>query len=291
MQDIEKIINWFYEKKSKGVTYSMINRYGVNNSNGIESYDCSSAIYYACISAFNRVDDWARSTATLPNFLENLGFEQIAFNKSWNAQRGDIIIWAEKIGKSGATAHTGIFTDNSHIIHCNYKNNGITEDSESSLMYLYNRNWIVFRLIEKENKDVEDISIRKMVLNDRAIDNLPNFCIDRNNVGNTVNYIGFVVTLTKKWNDYYYSQYLNGWVHESAFEDIIDCNFKATLKNKDYSIDNLPWTKRTNKWYKHDSVSDKHLGKEFTISAKTQENGGYYYIHELAKWVDNRAFL
>lgn len=291
MQEIEKIIDWFNEKKSKGVTYSMKNRYGVNNSNGKESYDCSSAIYYACISAFNRVDDWARSTSTLPNFLENLGFEQIAFNKSWNAQRGDIIIWAEKIGKSGPSAHTGIFTDSSHIIHCNYNNNGITEDSESSLMYLYNRNWLVFRLMKKENKDVEDILIRKMVLNDRAIDNLPNFCPDRNNVGNTVNYIGFVVTLTKKWNDYYYSKYLNGWVHESAFEDIIDCNFKATLKNKDYSIDNLPWTKRTNKWYKHISVSDKHLGGEFTISAKTQENGGYYYIHELAKWVDNRAFL
>ena len=143
MQEIEKIINWFNEKKSKGVTYSMINRYGVNNSNGIESYDCSSSIYYACLSAFNRADDWVRSTSTLPNFLKELGFVQIAFNIS------NIVIWQEILGKSGASAHTGIFTDNSHIIHCNYKNNGITEDTEDSLMYLYNRNWIVFRLSVK----------------------------------------------------------------------------------------------------------------------------------------------
>lgn len=141
-----------------------------------------------------------------------------------------------------------------------------------------------------DDEEVENISIRKVVLNDRAIDNLPNFCADRNNVGNTVNYIGFVVTLTKKWNDYYYSQYLNGWVHESAFEDIIECNFRAVVKNKGYSVDNLAWTKRENKWYKHITSSDELLGKEFTITARTQEEGGYYYIHELAKWIDNRAF-
>ena len=160
--------------------------------------------------------------------------------------------------------------------------------------------WTVFvemvkKYFNKSNKkgdeeEVEDVSIRKVVLNDRAIDNLPNFCADRNNVGNTVNYIGFVVTLTKKWNDYYYSQYLNGWVHESAFEEIIECNFKAVVKNKGYSVDNLAWTKRENKWYKHITSSDELLGKEFTITARTQEEGGYYYIHELAKWVDNRAF-
>lgn len=141
-----------------------------------------------------------------------------------------------------------------------------------------------------EDDEVENVSIRKVVLNDRAIDNLPHFCEDRNNVGNTVDYIGFVVTLTKKWKEYYYSKYLNGWVHGSAFEDIIECNFKATVKNKGYSVDNLAWTKRENKWYKHITSSDELLGKEFTITARTQEEGGYYYIHELAKWVDNRAF-
>ena len=141
-----------------------------------------------------------------------------------------------------------------------------------------------------DDEEVEDVTIRRVVLNDRAIDNLPNFCEDRNNVGNTVDYIGFVVTLTKKWKEYYYSKYLNGWIHESAFEDIIECNFKATVKNAGYSVDNLPWTKRENKWYKHITSSDELLGKEFTITARTQENGGYFYIHELAKWIDNRAF-
>ena len=158
--------------------------------------------------------------------------------------------------------------------------------------------WTVFvEMVKKylnekqgDDEEVEDVTIRKVVLNDRAIDNLPNFCEDRNNVGNTVDYIGFVVTLTKKWKEYYYSKYLNGWIHESAFEDIIECNFKATVKNAGYSVDNLPWTKRENKWYKHITSSDELLGKEFTITARTQENGGYFYIHELAKWIDNRAF-
>lgn len=141
-----------------------------------------------------------------------------------------------------------------------------------------------------DDEEVEDVLIRKVVLNDRAIDSLPHIYEDRNNVGNTVDYIGFVVTLTKKWKEYYYSKYLNGWIHESAFEDIIECNFKVTVKNAGYSVDNLPWTKRENKWYKHITSSDELLGKEFTITARTQEKGGYFYIHELAKWVDNRAF-
>lgn len=145
MKEIEKIIDWFRDKQNKGVTYSMQYRFGINNSNGKESYDCSSAIYYACIYAFNKDDDWARSTSTLPKFLENLGFVLISKNKEWEAKRGDIVIWQQKIGVSGATAHTGIFTDNTHIIHCNYKNNGITEDTEQSLISLYNRNWLVYR--------------------------------------------------------------------------------------------------------------------------------------------------
>lgn len=143
---------------------------------------------------------------------------------------------------------------------------------------------------ESEEDEVKDISIRKLIVTDRAIDSLPHFCEDRNNVGNTVKFIGFIVTLTKKWQNYYYSQFLNGWVHESAFEDIITCNFKAKVKNKGFSVDTLAWTKRDNKYYKHITSSDELLGKEFTITAKTTETGGYYYIHELAKWIDYRAF-
>lgn len=154
MQEIEKIIDWFQSKKGK-VTYSMSYRYGINNSNGKESYDCSSSIYYACINAFNKVDDWVRSTSTLPKFLENLGFYQVVKNGQWTAKRGDIIIWQKNWGVSGATAHTGIFTDNTHIMHCNYKNNGITEDTEQSLNHLYKYNWVVYRL-KDVSKWVED---------------------------------------------------------------------------------------------------------------------------------------
>ena len=136
--------------------------------------------------------------------------------------------------------------------------------------------------------EVKEISIRKLVVTDRAIDSLPNFCADRNNVGNTYKYVGFVVTLTKKWNDYYYSQYLNGWVHESAFEDIESIKeIKATIKNKGYAVDTLPWFMRGNKWYKTTDKTDNLIGKKVTLTAK---KSGYYYVHEMAKWIDNRAF-
>ena len=49
----------------------------------------------------------------------------------------------------------------------------------------------------------------KLGITDRDIESLPRFCEDRNNVGNTVAYMGFVVILTKKYGNYYYSQYLN----------------------------------------------------------------------------------
>ncbi len=139
-----------------------------------------------------------------------------------------------------------------------------------------------------DNEEVEDISIRKLIITDRAIDSLPNFCEDRNNIGNTFKYVGFVVTLTKKWRDYYYSQYLNGWVHESAFKDVESIeSIETTIQHGGYSVDTLPWFMRNNKWYKTVASTNEMIGKKVTLTAKSS---GYFYIHELAKWVDNRAF-
>ena len=143
MSKIDKIIDWFRKRKGK-VTYSMIKRQGT------ASYDCSSSVFFAVCNALGIEDDDVRNTSNLGRFLVQNGFEKITENKEWSAKKGDIIIWAKQKGVPGASAHTGVFTDNSHIIHCNYNANGISENTEKSLLYLYNWNYEVYRLNEVE---------------------------------------------------------------------------------------------------------------------------------------------
>lgn len=142
MSKIDKIIDWFRDRKGK-VTYSMIHR------EGTASYDCSSSVFFAVCNALGIKDNDVRNTSNLGRFLLQHEFKKITENKEWTAKKGDIIIWAKKKGVAGAYAHTGVFTDNSHIIHCNYNANGISENLESSLEYLYNWNYEVYRLVEK----------------------------------------------------------------------------------------------------------------------------------------------
>lgn len=139
MNKNDKMVEWFKERQGK-VTYSMINR------TGSKSYDCSSAVYYAVCEALGLKVEYPKNTATLPEWLLRNGFERIAVNSEWTAERGDIVIWSKRKGVAGAEAHTGIFTDNSHIIHCNYNANGISENTENSLSSLYNWYYEVFRL-------------------------------------------------------------------------------------------------------------------------------------------------
>ena len=139
MNKNDKMVEWFKERQGK-VTYSMINR------TGSKSYDCSSAVYYAVCEALGLKAEYPKNTASLPEWLLRNGFERIAVNSEWTAERGDIVIWSKRKGVAGAEAHTGIFTDNSHIIHCNYNANGISENTENSLSSLYNWYYEVFRL-------------------------------------------------------------------------------------------------------------------------------------------------
>lgn len=143
MNKIDKIIDWFRQRKGK-VTYSMEHR------EGTASYDCSSSVFFAVCNALGIEDDDIRNTSNLGRFLLQHGFEKVTENKEWTAKKGDIIIWAKRKGVPGASAHTGVFTDNSHIIHCNFKANGISENTEKYLLPLYDWNYEVYRLNEVE---------------------------------------------------------------------------------------------------------------------------------------------
>ena len=119
--NIEQAITWMEARRGK-VTYSMDFR------NGPNSYDCSSAVYYALIAGGVISAGWAVNTEYEHDWLLKNGFTLIAENSSFNAKRGDIFIWGKRGQSAGAGGHTGIFVDSNNIIHCNYARNGITVD-------------------------------------------------------------------------------------------------------------------------------------------------------------------
>lgn len=280
MNKIDKMIDWFRQRKGK-VTYSMDRRTGPH------SYDCSSSVYYAVCEALGLKAEYPKNTATLPEFLLKNGFERIAVNHEWTAKRGDVVIWAKQKGVAGASAHTGVFTDNSHIIHCNFNANGISEDTEKYLSPLYNWNYEVYRLNEeKEVKKefMEQIQERYMINGNYSIDSLPWFCSDKKQIGTTEKYQGYVVTVSRKWGGYWYSQFLGGWIDYRAFEEVETISEEKTVNNSGYSIDTKPWG---TEGFETVGKSDNLLGKTFEVTAR---KGSYLYIHEKAKWVDEKAF-
>ena len=117
--NIETAIAWMTSRVGK-VSYSMDYR------NGPSSYDCSSSVYYALMSAGAITAGWAVNTEYQHDWLIKNGYVLIAENKDWNAQRGDVFIWGKRGQSAGAGGHTGIFVDADNIVHCNYANNGIT---------------------------------------------------------------------------------------------------------------------------------------------------------------------
>ena len=116
---IDEGIAWMQARKGQ-VTYSMDYR------NGPDSYDCSSSIYYALMSAGAVSAGWAVNTEYEHGWLEKNGYELISENQPWDAQRGDIFIWGRKGYSSGAGGHTGMFIDSDNIIHCNWVYDGIS---------------------------------------------------------------------------------------------------------------------------------------------------------------------
>lgn len=143
--NIEQAIAFMMNRRGN-VTYSMDYR------DGPGSYDCSSSIYYALLSAGATSAGWAVNTEYEHDWLIKNGYELIAENSDWDAKRGDIFIWGRRGQSAGAAGHTGVFIDADHVIHCNWANNGISIDNynqtaaASGWMYCY-----VYRLRQQEH--------------------------------------------------------------------------------------------------------------------------------------------
>ncbi|EFM72568.1 peptidoglycan amidohydrolase family protein [Enterococcus faecalis] len=126
------MIRWMEGKKAQGVTYSMDYRLGPN------SYDCSSAVYFALREAgFIPPTTYPGNTDSLFGQLERVGWSQLPLiNGNYATQRGDIFIWGIRGNSGGEFGHTGIFIDENMIIHCNASTNvGITINS-------YDQYWV-----------------------------------------------------------------------------------------------------------------------------------------------------
>lgn len=124
--NIETAIEWMRERKGR-VSYSMDFR------DGPDSYDCSSAIYYSLMSAGAISAGWAVNTEYEHNWLIKNGYTLISENTEWNAQRGDIFIWGRHGQSAGAFGHTGMFLDDTNIIHCNYAHDGISVNDHDTI--------------------------------------------------------------------------------------------------------------------------------------------------------------
>ncbi|RRR51838.1 holin [Streptococcus suis] len=131
--NLETSIRWMSDRVGK-VSYSMDYR------NGPNSYDCSSAVYYALMAGGAISAGWAVNTEYMHDWLIRNRYVLVAENKPFNAQRHDVFIWGKRGYSSGEGGHTGIFVDNVNIIHCNFKRNGITIDDYNKVsrgMYYY----------------------------------------------------------------------------------------------------------------------------------------------------------
>lgn len=112
----QAVIDWFQEREGQ-VTYSMTNR------TGPDSYDCSSAVFYA-LMAGGYLDDgtWPGTTESL-YALEGSLLTPISRDE---VQAGDLFVAGYKGSSLGAGGHTGLALSNSSIIHANYSDNGIS---------------------------------------------------------------------------------------------------------------------------------------------------------------------
>lgn len=120
------------------VHYDMGDRYG-NDADGDEriEYDCSSAVSKALGLSLNN------NTETLKSNLPTIGYNCVydGVDGSFDAQRGDIVVWGPRDMSSslGAFGHVMIMTSPTTMIHCNYGYDGIAETDYNQIWELNGR--------------------------------------------------------------------------------------------------------------------------------------------------------
>ena len=143
MIDMNKAIHFGKTMVGK-ISYSMYgSRYCTDGT-----CDCSGFVYRMLREGGGSNFGYIPSTETLHSYLIQNGFTLIAENKSWNMQKGDVVIWGKKGYSWGANGHTGICIDNQNWLECTaWKNLGCTIQNHDNRLamnsYPY---WYVYRL-------------------------------------------------------------------------------------------------------------------------------------------------
>lgn len=139
--NMETAISYMESLKARGITYSMYGSRTGSDGTG----DCSGTIYQALRNGGASNAGWVLNTDSMHNWLKSNGFKRIADQTEWNAKRGDITIFGKEGASGGAAGHVVMWVSNTHFIHCNYGKNGVTVDSEASMMSLYQMMWYTYR--------------------------------------------------------------------------------------------------------------------------------------------------
>lgn len=139
---MEKAIDYMYGLMSKKIKYSMTGSRTGKDGTG----DCSGTLYQGLLNAGLPSAGWVLNTDSFHAWLTKNGYKLIAANKTWNMQRGDIIIFGKKGASGGAAGHIVIAVDGTNVIHCNYNANGVSVNNENTLPY--NMGWYVYRRTE-----------------------------------------------------------------------------------------------------------------------------------------------
>lgn len=137
--NLDTAIDYMYQLKNRGITYSMSgSRIGTDGT-----ADCSGAVYISLVKGGAKPYSYPVNTESEHAWLIANGFDLIAFNKSWNMQRGDVLIFGIKGRSAGAGGHTAIAVDHNNVIHCNYAHNGVSVNPETTMPY--NMGFYVYR--------------------------------------------------------------------------------------------------------------------------------------------------
>ena len=140
--NIDKAISWF--KSMSGTRYSMSGSRNGSDGTG----DCSGMLVTALYKGGASKPAWLYNTDSMHDWLIANGFELIAFNKSWNMQKGDVIILGLKGQSTGAAGHTALAIDGTNIIDCAWYGsssvNAVRVRNENQLPY--SMGFYVYRL-------------------------------------------------------------------------------------------------------------------------------------------------
>lgn len=180
-----------------------------------------------------------------------------------------------------------------HCFHDNYKEckwyyenmEKIATAEAKCIADFYGKTKISGNSTESEDMEImERLKDEKYLINGNySIDSLPWGCDDKKNLGTTKEYVGKVVTVTRKWDSYWYVKELGGFVDHRAFEKVENVNINATVKNSGYSVDTLPWGM---KGFERKSVTGEHIGKSVKLIARYSA----YYLADGLGWIDEKAF-